>query len=61
MKPVLGSLGANTLVILTNQEMAAIRADLGDDDAIKALRSGIQRGTAHLQAEFADLQKAKRK
>ncbi len=72
MKPVLGSLGANTLVILTAQEMAAIRAQLDPSEgqtnsaqhqeaARKALAAGIQRGTAHLQAEFADLQKAKKK
>ena len=63
MKPVLGSLGANTLVILTPAEMAALRAQLDpqpgqtnsaahQEAARKALASGIQRGTTHLQAEL---------
>ena len=67
MKPVLGSLGANTLVILTAAEVAQLKAALDPesmqderDDALKVLRRGIARGTAHLEAEFKALQQAKK-
>ncbi len=66
MKPVLGSLGANTLVILTPAESRQLREALeelcqhGGHTALKAFNSGIARGTAHMQAEFDALQKAKK-
>lgn len=71
MKPVLGSLGANTLVILTPEESKLLREVLQAcpfawDDSSKeararlAIAAGILRGTAHLQAEFDSLQKAKK-
>jgi hypothetical protein len=67
VKPVLGSLGANTLVILTAAESQLLREALDPvamqddrDAALEAFNAGIQRGTAHLNAEFADLQRAKK-
>lgn len=71
MKPVLGSLGANTLVILTPAELAAIRSQLDPDPgqtnsaqhqeaARRALNAGIARGTAHMDEEFKALQRAKK-
>ncbi len=70
MKPVLGTLGANTLVILTPAEMAALRAQLDpqpgqtNSDAHQAaargaLSAGIARGTAHMQTELTDRLKKK--
>lgn len=68
MKPVLGSLGANTLVILTHEEVDMIREALEDENcrsggrvATDALNAGIARGTAHLEAEFAALQKERKR
>lgn len=71
MKPVIGNLGANTLVVLTPAESSLLRAQLDpqpgqtnsaqhQDAALKAFNAGIARGTAHLTAEFDALQKAKK-
>lgn len=71
MKPVLGNLGANTLVILTAAEMAAIRTQLDpgpgqtnsaqhQEAARRAFNAGVDRGTTHMAEEFKALQQAKK-
>ncbi len=68
MKPVLGTLGDKTLVILTPAEMDAIRYTLSLDApsrrgkeaaARDAFNAGIARGTAHMQTELTDRLKKK--
>lgn len=56
MKPVLGSLGANTLVILTADEVSSIRkvlemAEEYDTVPLAAFDAGLMRGTAHMAKE----------
>lgn len=64
---LLGHGDGNTLVILTDAESRLIREALceqhdqtSDGAAIDAFNRGVIRGTERIQAEFAELQKAKK-
>ncbi len=69
MKPVLGTLGDKTLLILTPAEVDRIRTVLtiylkergthSGDTVLTAFHAGITRGTAHMQAELTDRLKKK--
>ncbi len=69
MKPVLGTLGDKTLVILTPAEVDRIRTALtiylkergthSGGTCLSALNAGIARGTAHMQTELTDRLKKK--